>query len=38
MEKHYRRMPIYDFNFRILELKKHRSSSKTSAEDQFGIQ
>jgi len=37
-EKHYRRMSIFDFNFRILELRKHNAKATKSLEDEpFGV-
>lgn len=37
-EKHYRRMPIFDFNFRILELRKHNAKASNSVEEgPFGV-
>jgi hypothetical protein len=37
-EKHYRRMSIFDFNFRILELRKHQAKESKQIEDgPFGV-
>lgn len=37
LEKELRRMPIYDFNFRILTLKKNQARTSKIEEGPFGF-
>ena len=38
MERELRWMPVYDFNFRILALNKHRAKQENSLEmEPFGL-
>jgi hypothetical protein len=37
LEKVWKRISIYDFNFRILELRKRNNRTRTVEEDKYGL-